>query len=250
MKLPQSTAIFIDLDNTILKGPFESVVFPTVFCEISRKSGLTTEEVRRLIVEENFRRQEDNKIPATAAMDWDDIVNKITRRLGVSLSVNVLQLVRSHTSPPYSFVLDKAQDVLCQLAAPHRKLIAATKGLRKYQLPILNSLNLTDFFTDILTPESNNALKQDRSFYGQWPEKTMLQISIGDHYKDDVVAPQQFGFFSVWKLPIMDEIKGFDPFERVREFKYDETQTTHPSAIVFSLQELTRVVTILEQNYF
>ena len=50
--------VFIDLDNTILEGPFESIVFPKVFDELSQKSRIAVNEIRGMIVSENLSRQE------------------------------------------------------------------------------------------------------------------------------------------------------------------------------------------------
>ena len=38
--------LFVDLDDTILKGPFDSIVFPTLFNELSNKSCLSTADIR------------------------------------------------------------------------------------------------------------------------------------------------------------------------------------------------------------
>jgi len=249
MKNQWHSVIFIDLDNTIIEGPFESVVFPLVFRELSQESGLEVREVRRLVVEENLRRQTDCNIPAILAMDWDDIFKTIAERLGVELELSALEIVKSHACTPYSVVLDDAPRVLEQLAQPHRAIVAASKGLRKYQMPVLDALNLTSLFTEILTPDSNNALKQDVSFYGKWPNSTRLQISVGDHYQDDLVAPKKFGFKTIWKpLKQSRTLEESNPFVRAAEFDYGEGQSLRPDAIILSVQELPEVVEHLEQD--
>jgi len=244
------TVIFIDLDNTIIKGPFESVVFPILFGEISNKSGLSKEEIRQLIVKENFDRQNNSKIPATLAMDWDDIFKTIAQKLGIKISLNIIDIIISHLYPPYSIILDSAYEILKELSISYRAIVAATKGLKKYQIPIIEALGLTPLFTDLLTPDSNNALKKNKSFYGDWPNRTHLQISVGDHYDDDVLYPKKFGFKVIWKINSQDiDLKLKRPFERPRHFAYSRYQKIRPDAIILSLKELPEVIMKLEEKF-
>lgn len=241
--------VFIDLDATILRGPFESAVFPVVLPELAIKSGLDVKEVRRRVFQEYLDRQKAPGIPATLAVDWDDILDTVAARLGVKLEARALEIANSHAGPPYSAMLDDAGHVLQSLAAPQRALVVATRGLGKYQLPVLDALGLTPFFTDILTPDANHALKQDLAFYGYWPWSTRLQISVGDQYEDDVAAPSRFGFKTVWKLNAPDgDLLQADPFDRPARFNYSFQQTTRPDAIILSLHELLQVVKCLEQQ--
>jgi putative hydrolase of the HAD superfamily len=254
--------VFVDLDGTIMRGPFESAVFPAVLGELARKTSLDVSELRRLASLENLERQRDSKEFAARAMDWDDILSTVAERLGVTLETRALEIARSHAGPPDSAILDHADQVLKQLASLQRAIVVATKGLRKYQLPVLDALGLTPLFTEILTPDVNNALKNDLAFYGRWPASTRLQISVGDHYEDDVVAPKRFGFKVVWKIGTPDEetmeqlarvrsseqLHKLDPFERPTSFEYAEHQTVRPDAIIFSLRELPEVVERLESQ--
>lgn len=241
------SVVFVDLDDTILEGPFETAVFPTVLRELAQKSKLDEKEVRRLIVQENFGRQTDKAVTAISAMDWDDIFCTVAERLKVRLEVNAIDIVNTHAAPPYSVLLDNAYQVLSKLAQPNRAVVAATKGLRKYQIPVLDALNLTSLFTDILTPDTNNALKQDIAFYGKWAYLANIHISVGDHYQDDVIAPKKFGFKSIWKPTTQNvHLEQVNPFDRVEKFNYAEGQTVLPDAIIFHLDELPKVVDYFE----
>jgi FMN phosphatase YigB (HAD superfamily) len=243
------SVIFIDLDGTIIRGPFEPAVFPVVFAELAQKSGLAHHEIRRLVIQENLDRQQDPNVSAAQAMDWDDIFDTVATRLGVRLQASAVQIANAHAGPPYSAVLDNADQVLKQLANPHRALVVATKGLRKYQLPVLGALGLAPLFTDILTPDVNRALKNRLAFYGDWPRAARLKISVGDHFEDDVVPPCQFEFKTVWKCNASDDaLNHLDPFERPASFDYAEGQTVRPDAIIVSLSELPYVVEELEKE--
>jgi putative hydrolase of the HAD superfamily len=241
--------VFIDLDATILRGPFEPAVFPVVFGELARKTGLELQEIRRLAVQENLNRQHDPDCPAIRAMDWDDIFETVASRLGVRLEAHAVEIANAHAGPPDAAILDRADDVLKQMARPHRALVAATKGLAKYQHPVLDALGLTPLFTDILTPDVNRALKNRLAFYGDWPRVARLKISMGDHYEDDVVPPCQFGFKTVWKRnPSNNDVNRRDPFGRPASFNYAQDQTVRPDAIIVSLSELPHVVEELEKE--
>jgi len=241
--------VFIDLDSTILRGPFESAVFPVVLAELAIKSRLDVKEARRQVFQEYLDRQKTPGIPAALAVDWDDILDTVAARLGVRLEARALEIANSHAGPPYSAVLDDAGQILRSLVSPQRAIVVATKGLRKYQLPVLDALGLTPLFTDILTPDVHHALKQEAAFYGHWPRSTRLQISVGDYYEDDVEAPSRFGFKTVWKLDAPDgDLARADPFDRPIQFNYSSGQTTRPDAIILSLHELPQVVRCLEQQ--
>ena len=245
-----------------MRGPFESAVFPAVLSELARKTGLDVSELRRLTTRENLERQRDSKELAVRAMDWDDIFSAVAERFGVKLETRAVEIARQHAGPPDSAILEDADQHLKQLASWQRAIVVATKGLGKYQLPVLDALGLTPLFTDILTPDVNNALKNDLAFYGRWPASTRLQISVGDHYEDDVVAPKQFGFKAIWKVGTPDEeasellanvkssaqLRKLDPFERPLNFQYAQRQTVRPDAIIFSLRELREVVERLESQ--
>lgn len=243
MKNRWHSVIFVDLDNTILHGPFESAVFPVVFRELSEGSGLEIAEVRRRVFEENLSRQKQSGVSAVHAMDWDDIARTVAEDLGVQLTANVEQIVRSHAGSPYAVLLDNADAILHQISREDRAIVAATKGLRKYQLPVLAALGLTSLFTEILTPDTHHALKRDIAFYGNWPLTSCIQISVGDHYEDDVVSPKSFGFKSVWKVPVPPgKLSTLNPLARSEAFEYRPDQIVRPDAIIGSLEELPFIV--------
>jgi FMN phosphatase YigB (HAD superfamily) len=246
------SVVFIDLDNTILEGPFESVVFPTVFEEISTQTNLEISEVRKLIVEENLARQADPKFSAMEAMDWDDIIQTTAHKLRARVSLNVEEIVTRHAYPPYSHLIDGAKNALSEIRNRYRVVVAATKGLKKYQFPVLVGLDILQLFDEVLTPDSHQALKHSIEFYGNWPQKTELQISVGDHYHDDVQAPSQFGFQTIWKVnQDMDSqynLGNYPPQNRPDIFPYMENQLVHPNAIILHLNELPSTLNMIEHQ--
>lgn len=243
------TVLFIDLDATIIRGPFEPAVFPTVFAELAQKSGLDKQELRRMALQDNLARYRDPSVPADRAMDWDDIFAAIASRLGVTLEVRAVEIARAHAGPPASAVLDGAREALEQLACPSRALVVATQGLMKYQKPVLDALGLTPLFTGLLAPDVNHAPKISRAFYGDWPQAAPLCISVGDYYEHDVIPAKQWGWKSIWKLNHDGEtITQLDPFARPTRYAFAPDQTARPDAIILSLRELPAVVEQIESR--
>lgn len=239
------TVLFIDLDETLIEGPFDQTVWPAVLEELSAKTGLPIEPLMREIVVENRERQNDASIPAIAAMDWDDIVQTVAARHGVALEARLVTLVRANAAA--TKVLDDGAAVLRRLASPGRALVVATKGLAKYQRPLLDAAGLTPLFQDILTPDRSNALKKHSGFFADWPERAKLHIMVGDRYDDDVVYPSARGFKTVWKqIKVPEPLHNQDPFTRARLYPYADWQAARPDAIIVSLTELPDVVYHLE----
>jgi putative hydrolase of the HAD superfamily len=240
--------VFIDLDNTLLEGAFESIVFPMVFDELSQKSGLAVSEIRKMVVNENFSRQDNPNIRPDLAMDWDDIIQTVAAKLNVTIPQSlVLNIVKSHLHSPFIKLLENAFETLTILNTKQHYLVAATKGLAKYQMPLIEALGITSFFVEVLTPDKNNALKKHIEFYGDWVNLTATQIIVGDHLMDDIVYPKSFGFKSIWRLTdgsILE--KRLNPFERPLQHNYPAGITIKPDAIIFNLKELPEVISILE----
>jgi FMN phosphatase YigB (HAD superfamily) len=239
------SAVFFDLDHTLISGPFGIGVWPALLDELTQKTSLSRDEIYRRMLDENETRQLDSSLSPVVAMDWDDMAAVVARRLGVSLEANVCALAAAHAAQ--STVLDNGCDVLRELAAPHRALVVATKGLAKYQQPVLDALGLTPLFNDILTPDKHGGLKKDRAFWGDWPERARLCIMVGDRYDDDIEAPGGFGFKTVWKVDELPaRLQGKDPFARALLYPYAPEQTTPADAVITRLDELPDIVRRLE----
>lgn len=241
------TVVFIDLDGTLIINPFERAVWPVVLGEIAAQSGQPPEHIFELIAAENAARQADDRVPPAQAMDWDDIARVVAGRLGVTLTASVEALVRQHAAQ--SSLLDAGDAALRELAAPHRALVVATKGLAKYQRPVLDALGLTPLFTDILTPDAHNGLKKHRAFFGDWPQRARLAVMVGDLYDDDVRYPGGHGFRTVWKQPdLSGALAAKDPFARALLYPYSAAQPVPADAIITRLSELPAVIRRLEMS--
>lgn len=240
------SAVFFDLDHTLISGPFGVGVWPNVLRELVTRTGLDRDEIYRLLLAENEARQLDTSVPAVVAMDWDDVAATVARRLGVTdFEANVCALAAAHAAQ--SAVLDGGRAMLAALAAPHRALVVATKGLAKYQQPVLDALDLTPLFAAILTPDNHGALKQQPAFWGDWPQRVRLGVMVGDRHDDDVAGPAAVGFKTIWKVAALpDRLQAKDPFTRALLYPYTPEQTIPADAIITALAEVPGVVRRLE----
>ena len=143
--------LFIDLDGTIMRNPFWPVIFPAIGAHLAGKTGLNSAAIIDMIVAENRRRISEHG-DATLAMDWDDIVQTVAARLGVTCELSAEQLNNDHASPPDTAILDDADQVLQAIKEMGWQIVAATHGLSRYQVPVLRALGLLSLFTDVAAP--------------------------------------------------------------------------------------------------
>jgi putative hydrolase of the HAD superfamily len=251
------TILFFDLDSTLVENRFSQKIVTQLLTPVSVQSGLTIRELAQALGEENTRRQmADPDNPLT--MDWQDILQTIASRYNVTLEDVLDDLWVKNALAEDIEVLDEAHAVLAKLKAYGRHLVIATKGLSKYQLPVLQAVGLLDLFHTILTPDRTGFLKTTAAYFDAYRREhpAELYVHIGDHYFDDVICAKRNGFASVLRAPL-DELREFDPFERPAHIEsvkeeiktYPEEGTTVvPDAVIVSLQELPEVVERLEQR--
>jgi FMN phosphatase YigB (HAD superfamily) len=251
------TYLFVDLDHTVMRNPFQGFVFPPIATELAAKTGLEASIIVDLLVQENENRLQSQTLPAEMIMDWDDIVQVVAARLNVTCDVAPLALVQTHAAPPHTQVLDGSYVVLDELARPaHRRVIASTMGLSKYQVPVLTALGLDRCFSDVLAPDICQYLKTDPRFFRKYSTSDGLFITIGDNYHDDVDAPRRFGFHAIWvprvddKRLVREQLADLSPFIRWDHIDPLAGLTVRPDAIALSLYELPAIVSQIENGIF
>jgi len=242
------TALFIDLDNTVLANPFEAAIFPRVTDKISDETGVPADLIKEMLLRENEHRK-NHAIDPPLAFDWDDIARTVARRLGVEFDLSIEQLVEEYARPPYISLLENAEVGICRVKRPHRLVVAATNGLSKYQLPVLRALGIDGLFDGFLAPDLTNALKGHRDFYGSLLDEVEITVSVGDTYEDDIVGPKKLGMHTVLVDRSVDSrSKKLSPFERARDYDLIMDKPIHPDAIILDLAELSSVVKKFEQR--
>lgn len=252
--------LFFDIDSTLVENRFSRRALGEVLEEIAPFSGKSVRELAREIGIENERRQQtDPDHPLT--MDWDDILLSIAMRYGVSLTKHGIDLWNAYAHADEVDVIDDAPLVLSELKQMGHTLVIATKGLWKYQEPVLRVTGLLPFFDDILTPDLTGYLKTSPAYFNKYTVNgTSGMVHIGDHYYDDVICARRNGFISIMRAStpeLQNMLRPFDAFERPNhvlqyaEFipTFPKTNTTVlPNAIVVSLRELPKIVKKLENQ--
>src|SRR5512139_349009 len=95
-----ASVVFVDLDGTLIRGPFEPAVFPVVFGELARKTGRDVQEIRHRAMQEYLDRQNYRHLPAAQAVDWDDIFKTMAAGWGVELDADAVEIANAHAGPP------------------------------------------------------------------------------------------------------------------------------------------------------
>ena len=249
------TILFFDIDLTLVHNQFSWTVLRKPMEELLAASGKSVDELAQELAAENSLRQQtdpDNIL----TMDWQDIVQQMAQKYGVTLSNSVDKLWLDYAETDGVEVLDNAPQVLQQLKADHRQLVIATKGLSKYQDPVLAAAKLTHYFDDILAPDKTGYLKTSPAYFDKYRNHEALFIQIGDHYYDDVMCAKRNGFYSVMRAPI-DALAAYDPFERPNRLEQHANEIhTYPSAgtdirpdaVVLSLAEVPDVIARIESQ--
>jgi FMN phosphatase YigB (HAD superfamily) len=237
--------VFVDLDNTVMRGSFSHAVYGVACAKIAEAANLPVEKVRNLVAQENRERMQDPEMDARDAMNWDDIVSTVAESLGVSSPPSVLALVKDYAREPYIEELDQARQVLKRLQkSKRREIIAATNGLLRYQLPVLSALHLDDCFADILSPDRQGVLKDNIRFYENWADKAHLKIVVGDSYHYDVHESRKHGFKPIWYRS-KSKAKTLEPSLGTADSVEDWRSAGR--RVIDSLRELPRLVSRLER---
>ena len=186
---PTHTLIFFDIDATLIENHFSRRVIVDVLQDVADETGVSLDELGLELGKENYRRQ--NRAPDDPmTMDWQDIAEAVVKSVGGTLTKNLDELWVAYTNADEIELLDDSPSVIKKLKAPHRKLFIATKGLSKYQFPILKAVGLYDLFDGFLAPDITGLHKATPGYHDQYTRTypDSLVIQVGDHFVDDVVA--------------------------------------------------------------
>lgn len=246
------TILFFDLDGTLVENHFSRKAIGQLLGELSAATEIPVEDLAMQMGRENGRRQQDDP-DNVLTMDWNDIVQQIAATYDHTLSDSVDALWRKFAHINDVTVLDDAAQVLADLKQRYR-IVLATKGLSKYQDPVLEVTGLRPYFDDILTPDLTGYLKTSRDYFARYLAQDASFIQIGDHYYDDVICAKRNGFFAILRTPI-EELEVYDPFERTQQMIHyvdkistfpAEGSAVRPDAVVTTLAELPAVIPQIE----
>ncbi len=201
-----------------------------------------------MLLRENERRIRE-MTNSSLIYDWDDIAQSIAQKLGVGFNLSIELLVNRYAKTPYVSIIGNSKAVIRRLKKSHRLIVAATNGLSKYQLPVLQALKLTEMFDSFLTPDITGYLKGDRRFYGNFLDSPSIPISIGDSYQFDIVRPKKLGMYTIWvNTEMKPSVIKKSPFERIEFHRFLKNRRIRPDAIVNEINELTWIIQKIEAN--
>ena len=204
--------ITFDLDGTLQQNPFRTGVWPSIGAALAPAclrhfpDTPLEEAPRRVIalVRAEFRRRQEAQ-QWEAAYDWDDIVASVAAALGHrDERPDVVALVRRHCTPEHIAALPGARACLAELRAAGHTLKVATNGFAAYQEPVLEALDLLEFFSDVLTPDRCHTAKPIPEFLlaaGAPPA-----LHVGDSLVHDTYGARQAGFASIWYWPRLTSV--------------------------------------------
>jgi FMN phosphatase YigB (HAD superfamily) len=263
------TICLVDIDGTLVENRFSFKAMRDLLEDVLPHTNKTLQEIAPELWRENTHRQQSDP-DNVLTMDWHDIVATVAQRYGVMLERSLDDLWRHYASADDVTINDDAPSVMETLREGGRKLVIATKGLSKYQYPLLDVTNLRDYFDEVLAPDITGYLKTTPAYFSEFLARQMQDygeetcyIQIGDHYLDDVICPVQNGFYSIMRAPI-EVLRDLDPFERPaylhlhrkdistypNEAPYDvQPFPVRPHAVVYSLQEVPAVVERIERAH-
>jgi FMN phosphatase YigB (HAD superfamily) len=190
--------IIFDLDNTLIRNPFSSGVFPHLEWVLNQK-GPKKDYTRLFFLEAARLRHARNFLES---YDWDLIVNRIASANGIKVHIDVEQLVRKFSVAPYVSLEPGANDLLTALHRRGHKNLILSNGYAKYQTPVIESLGLKHYDA-LITSEKIGFIKPQPEAFRIAAEPFLSDdstktIVVGDSVFYDVWGGANAGFQPVW----------------------------------------------------
>lgn len=196
--------ISFDLDGVLMENPFSSGVFPRVLdAFVAALPRNMTEAERRETawkrIRDTHRERFVGPSPYTA-YDWDGVICAVAEEMGLSLELNIVDLVKSYAVPPHIKAHVGAEDILRYLRDKGYIVVAVTNGYYCYQYPVLQALGLDSFFHRLITPDQVRSIKPERAIFQevqkQAPGKPWYHV--GDSLIQDIGGGAMAGAMTVW----------------------------------------------------
>lgn len=211
--------ISFDLDGVLIQNPFSRGVVPFLARHVHQQSGQTGDfDAFWQMFRKHLNRGFSSRVMAgrhVEAFDWDGITREVALNFGVQDIPDVSGIVKEHCTPEYIHLLPNAREGLERLQQAGFRLIVATNGYSKYQVPVLEALNILDFFEEVRAPETHGYAK---------PQPEFLQgvdLHIGDKLCHDILGANRAGIQSIWIHPEARPIETALEEEDLRRFFRD-----------------------------
>ncbi len=196
-----------------MQNPFVGHVFPEIERRILLEDKLLENIVDQLVLEHETRLKDGR---TADAYDWDDIVLQYLKANGLQTSIHVEEILKGVCVEPNIYLLeDSVCEVLDELKQLGFSLAVVTNGFTKYQLPVMDVLQLTEHFDLIVTPQEVGYAKPDKRVYGSILELGEIHAHVGDRIDHDVISANAIGVRSIWICRYLsDSLKELEPDER------------------------------------
>ncbi len=186
---------FVDLDYTVLVNPFWPAVFPYFARHVAERA--PSQPTVGAVIDDLLQRSKTLSLRGdVAANDWDQLTRECAAGFQVAWKQPVDALVERYRTS--ASIVPGAHEMLAALRAAGWSCVAASAGLRRYQLPTLRQLELLDCFDGLRFADDSGTPKGRRGFYGAIPCDVTHVVSIGDSYVEDCLYPAHFGFTTIW----------------------------------------------------
>jgi FMN phosphatase YigB (HAD superfamily) len=190
--------VIFDLDDTLVRNPLVKGVLPHIQRILSQEGRKT--DCTREFRQETLRLRRQGRL--VESFNWDLVVNNVTRANRVRVRIDVAELVRMYSKAPFASLEPGANRLLKSLREGGHRVVILTNGYEKYQLPLIESLELENY--DLLvTPEKIGYIKPQPEAFKLAARPFLAgdsqePVVVGDSILFDVLGASLAGFRAIW----------------------------------------------------
>jgi FMN phosphatase YigB (HAD superfamily) len=190
--------VIFDLDDTLIRNPFANGVLPHIQRIMSRE-GRKLDYVKEFRQEMVRLRREGRLVDS---FNWDLVVRNVARANRVRVGIDVAELVRTYCRAPFASLEPGANGLLKSLQDRGHIIVILTNGYERYQLPVIDSVGLTNY--DLLVSPDKTGYIKPQSEAFQLAAKPFLAkdsqepVVVGDSILFDIWGAWLAGFRAIW----------------------------------------------------
>ncbi len=182
-------AVLFDIDHTLLsEDPLIMLFLPRVYTELSKKTGMSKEEARKIFLEEIRKRR--------GTYEWHDW-NFFFRLFGLDMRYEELLRKYSHKLAVYRDTVPTLE----VLRERGYKLGVITSG-PEYQRLKLELTGLRGYFDAVITRDDVGSIKPDPKMFLHAAVRLDIRpeeaVMVGDSLEQDVYGAKNVGMKAVW----------------------------------------------------
>ncbi len=221
--------ITFDLDGVLMENPFSKGVFPEIkdilYRQynkqiVSKDKNKSEEEIKTLIWQNIFAEYKKYSAENSyKAYDWDMIVENVIDNFALKADIDVAFLVEKYCHAPYIKSYTDGVNLLKKLNNQNYKLKVVTNGYYKYQYPVLKNLELSHYFSEIVTCDKAKSAKPEKEIFLKAVKKynSKKWIHIGDSILMDVYGTNKLEGKSIFiDRDLPENIISIDINQRVK----------------------------------